>query len=121
MRYIITQSQFHKLIYSYLDGQFTIGDFRKEINPYDRTGKTYSVKMFDDTGKELITYFWYPPGEDDDGVPHNGIGNVYIGKALIGTLKDIFVVRESKILDIIGDWVSERFEVDVDEVDAYER
>jgi hypothetical protein len=119
MRYVITQSQFHTLIYKYLSGQFTNKDFRKEINPYVKDGNTWRVEMFNDSGKELLSYFWFGPGEDDDGNPHNGIGSLHVNPEIVDTLRGIFSVRESKILDIIADWVSETLNSDIDEISIY--
>ncbi len=119
MRYIITQSQFHTLIYKYLDGLFANEDFRKEINPYVKDGNTYSIDMFTDKGKELISYYWYGPGEYDDGTEHNGVGSLHIHQELVDSLRSKLTVRESKILDIIADWVSEKFNSDVDDATIY--
>ena len=116
MRYIITPSQFHNLIYKFLEDMFSNKDFRKEINPYVKDGNTWRVDMFNDSGKRLLTYFWFGPGEDDDGNPHNGVGNLHVNPEIVDTLRNIFSVRESKILDIIADWVSETLNADIDEV-----
>ena len=119
MRYIITQSQFHKLIYSYLNNKFSNKDFRKKINPYVKSGGTWSVDLFTDDGEEKMSYFWFEPGEDDDGNPHNGVGHFYVHPEIADHLREIFSVRESKILDIISDWVSETLNVDIDETTIY--
>lgn len=119
MRYIITPSQFHMLIYKFLDDIFPNKDFRKEINPYVKDGNTWRVEMFSDNKRNLITYFWYGPGEDDDGNPHNGIGSIHVHPEIVDTLRNTFSVRESKILDIIADWVSETLNVDIDEISIY--
>ena len=121
MRYIITQSQFHKLIYSYLDKKFSNKDFRKKINPYVESGGTFRVDLFADNGEEKISYFWYEPGEDDDGNPHNGVGHLHVHPDIADNLREIFSVRESKILDVISDWVSETLNVDIDETTIYPR
>jgi len=34
-------------------------------------------------------------------------------------IRNTFSIRQGKALDIIGDWVSEKFDVDIDEVDIY--
>jgi hypothetical protein len=105
------------LIYKYLDGLFTNEDFRKELNPYVEDGNTWRIDMFTDKGKELMNYFWYGPGEYDDGTKHNGVGQLSVHHELADTLRNNLTVRESKILDIIADWVSEKLNVDVDELD----
>lgn len=119
MRYIISQTQFHKLIYSYLEKQFTQKDFRKEINPYVKDGNTWRIDMFNDKKRNTISFFWYGPGEDDDGNPHNGVGSLQIHPDIVDTLRGAFSVRESKILDVIADWVTETLDVDVDEIAIY--
>lgn len=119
MRYIISQTQFHKLIYSYLEKQFTQKDFRKEINPYVKDGNTWRIDMFNDKKRNVISFFWYGPGEDDDGNRHNGVGYLQVHPDIIDTLRGAFTVRESKILDVIADWVTETLDVDVDEIEIY--
>jgi hypothetical protein len=119
MRYIITQSQFHKLVYKYIDTLFEKENFEKIVNPYVKDGNTWRIEMFSDEGKKLITYFWYGPGEYDDGTKHEGIGSIYVHHELVDTLRNNLKVRESKILDIISDWVSEKFNADVDEVEIH--
>lgn len=119
MRYIITQTQLHSLIYRYLDEMFSNKDFRKEINPYVKDENTWRIDMFSDEGKELLNYFWYGPGEYDDGTPHNGVGSLHIHYIIADTLKTTFSIRESKVLDIVADWVSETLGVDIDEIAIY--
>jgi hypothetical protein len=119
MRYIITQTQLHSLIYKYLDDMFSQKDFRKELNPYVKDGGTWRVDMFSDDGKNLITYFWYGKGEYDDGTPHNGVGSLHIHHRITDMLKDTLSIRESKVLDIVADWVSETLGGDIDEIDVY--
>ena len=117
MRYIITSSQFHTLIYKYLDNIFSNKDFRTEPNPYLKDA--YRVDMFDHQGKELISYFWFGPGVDDDDNPHNGVGSLHINPNILDSLRTMFNVRETKIKDIIADWVSEKFNTDVDEIEIH--
>jgi len=119
MRYVITQSQFHTLIYKYLNNLFSNKDFRKELNPYVKDGNTWHIEMFNDSGKELLSYFWFGPGEDDDGNPHNGVGSLHVNPEIIDTLRGIFSVRESKILDIVADWASETLNADIDEISIF--
>lgn len=119
MRYIITQSQFHNAIYKILNQNF--GEVEKEINPYDKTGDTYSLKIFDQEGNEFLSYFYFPPGTDDDGNPHDGIGNLHVHWKTDDMIRKIFSIRQSKVIDTIADWVSEKFGIDVDEVTIYPR
>ena len=119
MRYIITQSQLHTLVYSYLDEMFSNEDFERKINEYDKSGNTWRIHMNDDNGNEKIVYFWFGPGEDDDGNPHNGTGSLHVHPDVADFIRNTFSIRQGKALDIIGDWVSEKFNVDIDEVDIY--
>lgn len=120
MRYIITPTQAHSLIYKFLDSMFSNNDFRKKINPYVEDGNTWTIDLFDEEGeRNLITYFWYGPGEYDDGNPHNGVGNLQIHPDVVDTLRKNLSLRESKVLDVIADWVSEKLEVDIDEISIY--
>jgi hypothetical protein len=75
--------------------------------------------MFDEDDRNSITYFWYGPGDDDDGNPHNGMGEIHVHPEIVDILRNTFSVRESKILDIIADWVSETLNVDIDEISIY--
>ncbi len=117
MRYIITQDQFHNAIYRILNQN--LGNVEKEINPYDKTGNTYRLNMFDQDGKEFLNYFYFPPGEDDDGNPHNGHGSIHIHWETDDMIKKIFSIRGTKVMDVISDWVSDTFGVDVDEAAIY--
>lgn len=119
MRYIISPSQFHNLIYKYLDDMFSEKKFKKEINPYVKDGNTWHIDLSSDSGKNLISYFWYGPGEDDDGNIHSGVGSLQIHYNLLDSLRGFLGIRESKIQDIIADWVSETLNVDVDEISIY--
>lgn len=112
-RYIITQTQLHNLIYKILDEDFV--ETRREQNPY--LDSAYSLKFFNKKNKNLLTYYWYGPGEDDEGIEHNGIGSLHIHEELSGFFRKVLSVRVSKIMDIIADWVSEKYDIDIDEVE----
>lgn len=117
MRYIITQSQLHTLVYSYLNAMFSNEDFTKRANEY--VENTWRITMNDNKGNEKIEYFWYGPGEDDEGNLHNGTGTLHVHPDVADFVRKLFSVREGKALDIIGDWVSEKFGVDIDEISIY--
>lgn len=117
MRYIITQDQFHSAIYKILNQN--LGEVEKEINPYDKSGETYRLNIFDQDGENFLTYFYYPPGEDDDGVEHNGQGHLHIHWKTDDMIRKIFSIRHTKVADVIADWVSDKFGLDIDEVDIY--
>lgn len=117
MRYVITQDQFHNAIYKILNQN--LGEVEKEINHYDKTGDTYRLNIFDPNGKEFLTYFYYPPGEDDDGNLHDGIGSLHIHWETDDMIRKIFSIRGTKVMDVIADWVSDKFGVDVDDVSIF--
>lgn len=117
MRYVITKDQFHKIVYNILDEMMEGGGVKKEENPY--SNGAYRIHMYNSDDEEIIVYFYFPPGEDDDGNPHNGIGSIHVNWAIEDKITKIFSLRQSKVLDIIADWVTDKFGVDVDEVDVY--
>lgn len=116
MRYIISPSQFHSLVYRYLTEIFSKEDFRNYKNPHVEDGSVWRVEIHTDDGERSMSYFWYGPGEDDDGNLHNGMGSLYIDSNLVDNLRINLNVRESKIIDILADWVSEKLNVEIDEV-----
>jgi len=117
MRYVITKDQFHKIVYNILDEMMEGGGVKREENPY--SNGAYRIHMYNSDDEEIIVYFYFPPGEDDDGNPHNGIGSIHVNWAIDEKITKIFSLRQSKVLDIIADWVTDKFGVDVDEVDVY--
>jgi len=116
-RYIITQNQMHSVIYKYLDNMFDINSFTKEINPYNKDA--YRIDLIDNYGNNTISYFWFGPGEYDDDTKHYGIGNINIHPDIVDTLRQMITIRESKVMDIIADWFSEKFNEDIDEISIY--
>jgi hypothetical protein len=98
---------------------FSNKDFRKELNPYVQDGNTWRVDLYDKNKKNSISYFWYGPGADDDGNEHNGVGSLHINPNILDTLRTTLGIRESKILDIVADWVSEKLNVDIDDISIY--
>lgn len=119
MRYIISATQFHKFIYKYLDDMHSEGVVKKEINPYVEDGNTWVLFIYTDDDRTLLKYYWYGPGTDDDDNPHNGIGELYISRSLVEHLSTNLSVRKTKILDIVADWVSERYNVDIDNINIW--
>jgi hypothetical protein len=117
MRYIITTTQLHRIIYKYLDDLFGGLEPKKEVNPYDP--RSYKIELISDDGVETIDYWWYAPGEYDDGQTHNGIGNLQIHPMVVDNLRGSISIRETKVMDIVADWFSEKFNVDIDETVIY--
>jgi hypothetical protein len=111
MRYIITQTQLHNIVYKYLDSTFKNVEPNKQINAHNPNA--YRLILGN------ITYFYYGPGEYDDNTPHYGVGMLHIHPDIVDTLRNMISVRESKVIDIIADWFSEKFGVDVDEISIH--
>jgi hypothetical protein len=119
MRYVITKDQFHKIVYNILNEMLEGGNVEKEINPYVKSGKTYRLNMYNKDGQEFMNYFYYEPGEDDDGNPHEGHGSIHVNWQVNDKITKLLSIRQSKVLDMIADWVTDTFNVDVDEVEIY--
>lgn len=119
MRYVITKNQFHKIVYKILDELMEGGNVERENNPYVKSGNTYRLNISNKDGERFLTYFFHEAGEDDDGNPHNGHGSIHVHWSVDDTLRKLLSVRPTTILDMVADWVTDRFNVDVDEVDIY--
>jgi hypothetical protein len=112
MRYKITQTQLHNLVYKYLDDMFEGMTPNTKINPYNSSA--YEMRL-----GEKISYFYYGPGEYDDDTKHYGIGYLHVHPDIVDTLRQLFNIRETKVVDIVADWFSNKFEVDIDEISIY--
>ena len=76
MRYLITKDRFHKIVYKILDDMIEEGGIKREENPY--SNGAYRIHMYNGNDKEIMCYFYFPPGEDDDDVPHDGHGSLHV-------------------------------------------
>jgi hypothetical protein len=112
MRYIITQTQLHNIVYKYLDNKLEDITTDKITNPHNP--KAYRIEMDD-----KIKYFYFGPGEYDEGEPHYGVGMLHIHPDIVDSLRQLIRIRESKVVDIVADWFSEKFGVDIDEISIY--
>lgn len=117
MRYIITQGQLHQIVYKYLDNIFGNSDSEKIQNPHNPDA--YRIELKAPEKSETISYFYYGPGEYDDDTKHYGIGSLHIHPDIVDTIRKLVGIRETKVVDIVTDWFSEKFEVDVDEISIY--
>ena len=113
MRYIITSTQLHSAVYKFLDNMFKDVEPERKQNPSNVDA--YSIRL----GLAKISYFYYGPGEYDDGTMHSGVGSLLVHPDIVDYLRRTIKIRESKVLDIIADWFSEKFEVDIDETSIY--
>jgi hypothetical protein len=123
MRYIITQTQLHSIIYKYLDEKFSESDGKKIVNPHNRDA--YRIALLPNTGNGGITYYFFGSGEFDDAYfgmetrKHYGIGHLHIHPDIVETIRLMVSIRETKVMDVVADWFSEKFDVDIDEVSIY--
>jgi hypothetical protein len=117
MRYIITSSQIHQVVYKYLDKMFQGYNDEKKQNPSNKNAFRMTLKS--SNGDEKIEYFYFGPGEYDDDTKHFGIGNLHIHPNIVDELRQIIKIRETKVVDIIADWFSEKFDLDVDNIGIY--
>jgi hypothetical protein len=119
MRYVITQGQLHRVVYKYLDNIFDGAEPVNIPNPYSTNA--YRIELRSKKNKMNVTYNYYGPGtyDDDDNTKHNGVGELSIHADLIDTLRELISIRETKVFDLISDWFSEKYNVDVDEVSIY--
>lgn len=117
MRYIITQGQLHQVIYKYLDNIFGNSDSEKIQNPHNPDA--YRIELKVPKKSETISYFYYGPGEYDDDTKHYGIGTLHIHPYIVDDLRRLIKTRETKVMDIVADWFSEKYQVDIDEVSIY--
>lgn len=118
-RYIITKSQLHDAIYKYLNDEFKNPYIDRKVNPYVESGNTYRMYISKSKGKPVsLSYFYFEPGTYEDGeTEHFGIGGLSVDGKLVDTIRKMFSVRESRVLDLIADWLSEKLEIDIDNVD----
>ena len=117
-RYVITDNQSKEVIHKYLDKN--IVKFEKEINPY--TNRSYNVKMYNTDEEKMLLYIWYAPGgswDDDDDTVHNGVGSLQVHPSIVDLFRQMFKMRETKILDIVTEWADGKVEDEIDEVTIY--
>ena len=120
-RYIITDTQLHSVIYKYLDSLIDKSKDEKEKSTYNNRGD-YTIQMFNSDGKKLLFYIWYGAGgayDDDDDTVHNGIGHLQIHPYIVDFIRSTFKIRETKAIDIISDWVSNKIDSEVDTATIY--
>lgn len=115
-RYIITDTQLHSVVYQYMDKLIDREKDKKE-SPWSDEG--YTMRLYDKDGINRLFYAWYAPGssyDDDDDTVHNGIGHLQVHPKIVDFIRTMFKVRETKALDLIGDWFTNRVNTEVDEI-----
>ena len=121
MKYIITTTQFHTIIYNHFDRELS-GEVKKEINPYDESGRTYSLELHNEEGKNLLSFYYFPKTDNTIGGERDiqdSSGSLHVHYRLYDELKGFLPLRKSGILNIIADWFTDKYNLDVDEVSIY--
>jgi hypothetical protein len=122
MRYIITTTQAHTIVYKFLDTLFLKRGEKKQQNPHNPDA--YSIKL-ESSGDLTLNYYYFGPGEYDDDGPftpatkHLGVGHLHAHPYVVDSLRGILNIRETRVLDMIADWFSEKYEVDIDDISIY--
>ena len=123
MRYIITQGQLHQVVYKYLDDIFGNSDSEKKQNPLNPDA--YRIELKTPKRADTISYYYFGEGEYDDwgpggeGTKHYGNGTLQVHHNIVDDLRRLIKTRETKVMDIVADWFSEKYQVDIDEVSIY--
>ena len=102
MKYVITQSQFHKLVYGYLNKLVKSAEVDIQNSKYVEGGFSVTV---DTDGQRKFTYQFTPEGESWDDptdkiYPENG--SLIIKNGIVDDMKDLFGLRKSKLFDLIA-------------------
>ena len=90
---------------------------KKEVNPHNP--KAYKLILGN------INYYYFGEGEYDDwgpggeGTKHYGSGGLQVHHNIVDDLRRIMKTRETKVMDMVADWFSEKYNVDIDEVRIY--
>jgi len=119
MKYIITPTQFDKIIDLFLNKKVGKNPWiTKSDNPY-REG-SYQLKIANIKNKQMLFNFIFTAAGDSWDDPTDKIypanGTLYIQTDLLKELSGFLNVRETKALDLIADWFTTKYNVDVDEV-----
>ena len=118
MRYIITQTQLHNIVYNFLDNMFDDNNISDRPHPYVDGGRI--INLSSDDGETSIDYYYFFQGSgEQDKLPEYGVGRLHIHPNILDTLRQMIKIRETKVIDLVTDWFSEKFNVDVDDVSIY--
>ena len=119
MKYIITTTQFDRILDLYLKRYLgETPNVVREENPY-REG-SYSLKISRNKNSgNVFNFIFTAPGESWDDpsdiiLPENSV--LYVRNKLVDDLIKLLNVRETKVLDLIADWFTKKYNVDVDYV-----
>ena len=108
MKYIITKGQLHRIAYQLLDDELKNTGGFKENEDYGN----HRFSLEDMNGDRIMSAVHYSE-ENARGETH-----AFIGWRLINKISKLFSIRPTKAVDIIGDWLSETLNLEIDEIDV---
>jgi NAD kinase len=116
MKFIITETQLHKVLYKYFESvSEKNGGFVDESNEFNKF--RFAVKH------PSFTHKFFNADKEDPGDLMLVVGGdhsfAFIAESLVSDMVNIFTIRTTKILDIYGDWISNKFNIDINEVSIY--
>lgn len=119
MKYIISTTQFDKILDLYLKRYLgKTPNMNREENPY-REG-SYNIKISRDKNSGIVFNFIHTAEGESWDDPEDTIypahGTLYIRNELVNDLIKLLNVRETKVLDLIADWFTRNYNVDIDNV-----
>jgi hypothetical protein len=115
-RYIISQSQLFDLVENFMSEQMAGGEVRKRDT--DDYGNT-RWDLYSKSGKFLMYYIHYGEKHMNGKVVENESGYLSLQHSLVSLFMRNLRFRQSKALDLLADWFTKTFEVDIDSVDIY--
>jgi len=115
-RYIISQSQLFDLVENFMSEQMAGGEVRKRDT--DDYGNT-RWDLYSKSGKFLMYYIHYGPKHMNGKVVENESGYLSLQHSLVSLFMRNLRFRQSKVLDLLADWFTKTFDVDIDSVDIH--
>ena len=117
-RYVISQSQLFDLVENFMAEQMVGGEVRKSDT--DNYGNT-KWDLYNKNGKWLMYYIHYGEKHMNGKVVEGESGYLSLQHSLVTLFMRNLRFRESKVLDLLADWFTKTFDVDIDSVDIYMR
>jgi len=115
-RYIISQSQLFDLVENFMSEQMAGGEVRKRDT--DDYGNT-RWDLYSKSGKFLMYYIHYGEKHMNGKVVENESGYLSLQHSLVSLFMRNLRFRQSKVLDLLADWFTKTFDVDIDSVDIH--
>ena len=115
-RYIISQSQLFDLVENFMSEQMAGGEvIKRDTDDYGNT----RWDLYSKSGKFLMYYIHYGEKHMNGKVVENESGYLSLQHSLVSLFMRNLRFRQSKALDLLADWFTKTFEVDIDSVDIY--